>query len=265
LDHIFGWYLFLLTPLVDVWMLSTDYFLSPILHLTFIYGCRTSICAINIRRSALFIASIIDLLYNHHSHTMSSSFLKRLTDYHSNKHPNRTQFQPSNKVSRDMTFFSTLSSTSSQFLHAPRAPSRKRSQLLKPKHDDVDDFLSSDLELSFASTMSLNSPPRDVMSLQEQDVPMDISPAPRPVQKENERMNRPATRPRASTSAARIFGQDMSNDDLSNARTGSQANHKRTQRAALPMEWITAPNPLKACKTLDENMFATVSACFDLD
>ncbi|OJA11940.1 hypothetical protein AZE42_06380 [Rhizopogon vesiculosus] len=189
---------------------------------------------------------------------MSSSFLKRLTDYHSNKHPKRAQFQPSTDVSRDMTFFSTLSSTSSQFLKAPPALSRKRSQLLNPKRDDVDDFLSSDLELSFASTMSLNSPPRDTMALQDQDVPMDISPAPRPVQKENERMNKPAMRPRASTSAARIFGQDMSNEDLSRDSTGkagSQANLKRTQRTALPMEWMAAPNPLKASKTMDRNMF----------
>ncbi|KAG1756465.1 uncharacterized protein EDB91DRAFT_17179 [Suillus paluster] len=192
---------------------------------------------------------------------MSASFLKRLTDYHTNKRPRTTQFQPSTTDSRDMTFFPILSSTSSQYLYAPLAPSRKRSQMLNPKRDDVDDFLSSDLELSFASTMSLNSPPRDTMSLaQDHDVPMDISPAPRPVQKENDTMNRPTTRPRASTSAARIFGQDMSNGTLSNdsvsAKTGSQANSKRTQRSALPMEWMAASKPLRASKTLDGNMFA---------
>lgn len=194
---------------------------------------------------------------------MSASFLKRLTDYHSNKHPKRTQFQPPTKVSPDMTFFSNFSSTSSQFLNPPRAPSRKRSQLLNPKRDDVEDYLSSDLELSFASTMSLNSPPRNAMSPQDQDVPMDISPAPRPVQKENERMNRPTTRPRAATSAARIFGHDMSNEGSSHdstAGTGSQANLKRTQRGALPMEWMTASNPLKP-----SNMFAPASAHFVLD
>ena len=91
--------------------------------------------------------------------------------------------------------------------------------------------------------MSLNSPPRNTMALaQDQDVPMDISPAPRHSQKENEKLNRPTTRPRAFTSAARIFGHDISNDDLCHdtvAKTGSQANLKRTQRGALPMEWMT--------------------------
>ncbi|KAG1891327.1 hypothetical protein F4604DRAFT_1989705 [Suillus subluteus] len=180
---------------------------------------------------------------------MSDSFLKRLTDYHSNKLPKRAQFQSSTTVSRDMTFFSTLSSASAsmQYLHAPPAPSRKRSQMLNPKHDDIDDFLSSDLELSFASTMSLNSPPRDTMTLaQDHDVPMDISPAYRPVQKENEKTNKPTTRPRASTSAARIFA--ISPNDSVSTKTGSQANSKRTQRSALPVG---------TSQTMDGNMFAS--------
>lgn len=164
-----------------------------------------------------------------------------------------------------MTFFSTLSSAgasaSTQHLRAPPAPSRKRSQMLHPKRDDIDDFLSSDLELSFASTMSLNSPPRDTMTLaQDHDVPMDISPAYRPLQKENEKTNRATTRPRASTSAARIFGQDMSNSNFSNdsvnTKTGSQANSKRTQRSALPMEWMVPSKPLRTSQTMDGNMFA---------
>lgn len=188
--------------------------------------------------------------------------MKRLTDYHAKKHP---KIQPSTDVSRDMTFFTTLTSAPSQYFKVPLAPSRKRSQLLNPKCDDVDDFLSSDLELSFASTMSLNSPPRDTMSLaQDQDVSMDISPAPRHAQKENERMNRTTTRPRASTSAARIFGHDISNDEScreSTAGTGSQ-NLKRTQRGALPMEWKTNSNHLK---TMDKNMFTPASAHFNFD
>lgn len=160
-----------------------------------------------------------------------------------------------------MTFFSTLSSASTQYLKAPLAPSRKRSQMPDPKRDDIDDFLSSDFELSFASNMSLNSPPRDTMTLaQDHDVPMDISPAYRPMQKENEKTNRPTTRPRASTSAARIFGQDMSNGNFSNdsvsTKTGSQANSKRTQRSALPMEWMAVSEPLRTSKTIDGNLFA---------
>lgn len=173
-----------------------------------------------------------------------------------------------------MTFFSTLSlaaaSASTQYLHAPLAPSRKRGQVLSAKHDDIDDFLSSDLELSFASTMSLNSPPRNTMTLaQDRDVPMDISPAYRPVQKENEKTNRPTTRPRASTSAARIFGQDMSNSNFSNdsvnTKTGSQANSKRIQRSALPMEWMAPSKPLRSSQTMDGNIFAPVSDSFNLD
>lgn len=220
------------------------------------------------------LAPLFDLLHNNLSRTMSDSFLKRLTDYHSNKFPNRAQFQSSTTVSRDMTFFSTLSSAgasdSTQHLRAPPAPSRKRSQMLHPKRDDIDDFLSSDLELSFASTMSLNSPPRDTMTLaQDHDVPMDISPAYRPLQKENEKTNRATTRPRASTSAARIFGQDMSNSNFSNdsvnTKTGSQANSKRTQRSALPMEWMVPSKPLRTSQTMDGNMFAPVSDPFSLD
>lgn len=142
--------------------------------------------------------------------------------------------------------------------------------MLHPKRDDIDDFLSSDLELSFASTMSLNSPPRDTMTLaQDHDVPMDISPAYRPLQKENEKTNRATTRPRASTSAARIFGQDMSNSNFSNdsvnTKTGSQANSKRTQRSALPMEWMVPSKPLRTSQTMDGNMFAPVSDPFSLD
>jgi M-phase inducer tyrosine phosphatase len=215
---------------------------------------------------------LFDLFLINLSSTMSDSFLKRLTDYHSNKLPKRAQFQSSTTVSRDMTFLSTLSSASAsmQYLHAPPALSRKRSQMLNPKRDDIDDFLSSDLELSFASTMSLNSPPRDSMTLaQDHDIPMDVSPAYRPVQKENEKTNKPTTRPRASTSAARIFGQDMSNGNVSNdsvsTKTGSQANSKRTQRTALPMEWMASSKPLRTSQTMDGNMFAPVSDPFGLD
>ncbi|KAF9218258.1 hypothetical protein BS17DRAFT_721918 [Gyrodon lividus] len=162
-----------------------------------------------------------------------------------------------------MTFFSTLSSASSQYLSAPLAPIRKRSQYLKAR-DDVDEFLSSDLELSFASTMSLNSPPRDYVNLTHesiQDDAMDISPAPsKIIHKENAHLNKPMNRPRAYTSAARMFGQDMSNgsisnDSVSDAQSGTQSGSKRTQRSALPIEWLSA-KPLRATSTLDENMFA---------
>ncbi|KAL4076974.1 hypothetical protein V8B97DRAFT_1866137 [Scleroderma yunnanense] len=163
-----------------------------------------------------------------------------------------------------MTFFSTLSSASSQYLSAPLAPSRKRSQQLKSR-DDVDEFLSSDLELSFASTMSLNSPSRDYVDLANdsmQDEPMDISPVPpRNLQKENERSTRPTTRPRAFTSAARMFGQDMSNGSQNDnssfdAKSGTNSGSKRTQRSALPTEWLSSAHPVKSEKSMEENMFA---------
>lgn len=156
-----------------------------------------------------------------------------------------------------MTFFSTLSSASSQYLGAPLAPSRKRSQQMKVR-DDVDEFVSSDLELSFASTMSLNSS-RDYVDVGHGE-PMDISPAPlKAISKENERSSRPMTRPRASTSAARMFGQDMSNNSLNdsaslNSKTGTNSGAKRTQRSALPFEWLASTQPLKATKTMDDIM-----------
>ncbi|KAH9930915.1 uncharacterized protein B0H18DRAFT_872563 [Fomitopsis serialis] len=120
----------------------------------------------------------------------------------------------------------------------------------------MDDFLSSeadDLELSFASTMSLNSPPRDTLDLapeSERDnhpdyAPMDISPAP-PTRVDKQRPF--MGRPRAMTSNARLFGRDMSNNSGGNGSvtslqsvaksTGTNGASKRLQRAALPFEWM---------------------------
>ncbi|KAH7912126.1 hypothetical protein BJ138DRAFT_829673 [Hygrophoropsis aurantiaca] len=195
---------------------------------------------------------------------MSSSFLQRLTDYHSLKQPNRN-YKHYSSVTGEMTIFSTLSSASSQYLNAPRAPARKRSQLLKVPRDDVDEFLSSDLELSFASTMSLNSPPRESISLAiDNGEPMDISPAPvKTLQKENSRTARPLTRPRAFTSAARMFGNDVSNGSISNESSGSvskppasQSISKRTQRGALPFEWMASSQPTNTFNAEEEGMFS---------
>ncbi|KAH7922809.1 hypothetical protein BV22DRAFT_1048603, partial [Leucogyrophana mollusca] len=196
---------------------------------------------------------------------MSASFIQRLADYHTLKKPKRDykQYRP---VTGEMTFF-TLSSSSSQYLNAPPAPSRKRSQLLRVPRDDVDEFLSSDLELSFASTMSLNSPPRDTIALTpetERDEPMDISPAPvKAFQKENLRASKPITRPRAFTSAARMFGNDVSNGTILNESSGSfskppssQSNPKRTQWSALPLEWLSSSRPTNTFKPEAENLFA---------
>ncbi|KAF9009423.1 hypothetical protein BDQ17DRAFT_1235420 [Cyathus striatus] len=130
-------------------------------------------------------------------------------------------------------------------LNAPAAPSRKRSPH-PPSRDDVGDFLSSDLELSFASNVSLNSPPRDTIPLSRENnypEPMDISPAP----------GKPIARPRALTSAARLFGCDISNNSenpllpspnllpvpsLKSSGSSTLSSAKRIQRSALPAEWL---------------------------
>ena len=190
--------------------------------------------------------------------------MKRLADRHSNKRRKRDhEYSLGPQV---MNFFSTISSASSQYLSAPLAPIRKRSQNLKPR-DDLDEFLSSDLELSFASTMSLNSPSRDYVNITQdttQDDAMDISPVPSHVsRKEPVHFSKPTTRPRAYTSGARMFGQDLSNNSISNnsisdSKSGTQSGSKRTQRTALPAGWFSA-RPLECAQTSDDNLFAPVS------
>jgi M-phase inducer tyrosine phosphatase len=110
--------------------------------------------------------------------------------------------------------------------------------------DDIEDYLSSDLELSFASTMSLQSPEK--RGHDDSDVMMDISPAP-PIRisaSENVDLSgrKVAGRPRSTTSAGRLFGRDAGNDPspvsgIPSSQTKSSA--KRTQRTALPMEWMS--------------------------
>ncbi|KAF8557327.1 hypothetical protein OG21DRAFT_1407271 [Imleria badia] len=159
-----------------------------------------------------------------------------------------------------MNFFSTISSASSQYLSGPLAPIRKRSQNTKPR-DDLDEFLSSDLELSFASTMSLNSPSRDYVNVTHdtsQDDAMDISPM--PSRKQPVQFSKPTTRPRAYTSGARMFGQDLSNNSISNnstpdSKSGTQSGSKRIQRAPLPGEWFSA-KPLERAQSSVDNLFA---------
>ncbi|KAF8638858.1 hypothetical protein AX17_001914 [Amanita inopinata Kibby_2008] len=128
-----------------------------------------------------------------------------------------------------------------QRLAPPPAPSRKRSQrLLKPTCEDADEFLSSDLEVSFASSVSLHSPPCQTILLPSEGSnyaePMDISPAP----------SKPQSRPRALTSSARLFGNNIGNTldpnpqpSVNNSKLQtSHSGAKRTQRSALPLEWM---------------------------
>lgn len=191
--------------------------------------------------------------------------MSHLVDRHSSKRRKRGHEYPLGP--QVMNFFSTITSASSQYLSGPLAPIRKRSQHFKPR-DDLDEFLSSDLELSFASTVSLNSPTRDdYVNITAQDDAMDISPMPSHVlRREPVQFSKPTTRPRAYTSGARMFGQDLSNNSISNdsptgSKSGTQSGLKRTQRSALPTEWF-ATKPLERTQSSDDNLFAPVSSPF---
>ena len=100
------------------------------------------------------------------------------------------------------------------------ALSIKAIQYVQGTEDKVEDLLSSDLEISFASSMSLNSslpgPVKLVDNVGREDVvPMDISPEP------SRAVHQPriasghflekATRARAFTTSMRLFGRDLSN------------------------------------------------------
>ncbi|KAG5220341.1 cell division cycle- protein [Salix suchowensis] len=110
------------------------------------------------------------------------SFLRRIIDStHPYKKQKRHPKPDNDDPSLDMPALFTQSKPF--FLNVPPA-SRQSSVRNSRLADDIDNFLSSDLELSFASTVSLHSPPRDPLSLTPESddsvVPMDISPAPPP-------------------------------------------------------------------------------------
>ncbi|KAI0350088.1 hypothetical protein OH77DRAFT_1102259 [Trametes cingulata] len=166
----------------------------------------------------------------------------------------------------------------SSHLSVPSFLGGKGSKRDAPVRNEMEDFLAPandadlDLELSFASTMSLNSPVRASQPLTPESenpdhVPMDISPAPpRMLQPSATQANiqpvqpKPFVgRPRAATSAARLFGRDMSNGtdstsqfSVSKSGTGTSSG-KRLQRAALPTEWLSTSRPQPR---QDENAFS---------
>lgn len=145
----------------------------------------------------------------------------------------------------------------SRGLIPPLAPSRKRSQRFIQR--DIDQFLSSDLEVSFASTVSLNSPPKEHTPLtpdRDYAEPMDISPAPPPKPLFANAANRKTTsRPRAHTTSSRLFGNDLSNNDVlvpnpqavlplsiiksAALNNATQPINQGIQRSALPTEWLS--------------------------
>lgn len=152
-----------------------------------------------------------------------------------------------------MASYSRSTTTSTMFLNPPPAPSRRPSQRLNRPHNELDDFLSSDLELSFASTMSLNSPPPSppttaratsgfTLGPSEHNcspMAMDISPAP-PRSIFDDVKGKIQTRPRSRT-----FGRELSNvatPFANDSQVGStkSGSGKRLQRAALPSEWMNS-------------------------
>lgn len=182
-----------------------------------------------------------------------------------------------------MTTFQPSSSSFKNFLAVPSAPSRKLSQRIAGKASEIEEFLSSDvereLEMSFASTMSIHSPPRDNISLAEDDsqgcVPMDISPAPPRIQPEEHNplgdWKRPS-RARAFTVSARLFGKDVSNESgqrslklpsppTSTSGTSTSSGNKKLQRSALPFEWMSSSQS----ENQRRNLFDQVSTPFRLE
>jgi hypothetical protein len=114
----------------------------------------------------------------------------------------------------------------------------------------VEGPLSSDLDLSFASAMSLNSPSRGhaklVDDVNKDVVPMDISPEPSRFIHQSRviggNSSDKVTRSRAFTSSARLFGRDLSNEFPPILATASSCESgtigtDRTQRLPLPLQW----------------------------
>ncbi|THG95035.1 hypothetical protein EW026_g6541, partial [Hermanssonia centrifuga] len=156
------------------------------------------------------------------------------------------------------SYYPTSKRPEKQQLQPPPAPVSKYKR--PPKQREMDDFLSSDLDLeeSFASNMSLNSPERHdddddgFVDLGDEDVPMDISPAP-PSQRMIPSFLKSAGRPRSRTTVdeRRSFGTDVSNDG-SSAHL-QKGTGKRLQRGALPFEWTTSA--AAAEKSIGEELF----------
>lgn len=152
-----------------------------------------------------------------------------------------------------MSFFHR---TTSQPLKPPSGLAPKRSQHFVQR--EVDDFSASDLEISFASTVSLHSPQKNSVPLtpgRDYAEPMDISPAPQSRNPLTDSARQKSiSRPRAYTSGARLFGNDLSNNSSSHlpstqsvplpfdtsdsSNTSSRSTDKCTQRSALSAEWL---------------------------
>jgi hypothetical protein len=232
--------------------------LSLFLCLTISVTCATICATTNYCRHlchqpiSTCISTSTDLLYSlRHSHPSNCTTTMFDTDRHLDSRPYRKKQKRNQQtdIAFDMAFFAPTSS--SQFLLPPSAPARKHSQRFVRTRDEIDDFLSSDLEHSFASTVSLHSPPHEPIALTpdtEYAEPMDISPAPAPKPTASRFSSKQTARPRAFTSAARLFGNDISNGLMASPtiaptptlKPAGSVQSKRTQRSALPNEWLAA-------------------------
>jgi M-phase inducer tyrosine phosphatase len=126
----------------------------------------------------------------------------------------------------------------------------RATQCMKGTQDNVDEPLSSELDHSFASAMSLNSPLRGhaklVDELGKDVVPMDISPEPSrfiyQLHKTGGNAFDKVTRARAFTSSTRPFGRDLSNEfppipSTAPSCESENTGTNRTQRLPLPVQW----------------------------
>lgn len=123
----------------------------------------------------------------------------------------------------DMQAFPAASSANPQSQSPILVPalSTRTIHFVQGTQDNGEDLLSSDLELSFASAMSLNSPLRGSMKLtdntsREDVIPMDISPEPSRLAQHSRRAGahfvEKATRNCETTTSVRLFGRDLSNE-----------------------------------------------------
>lgn len=113
--------------------------------------------------------------------------------------------------------------------HTASPPALIRKSKQSRMNNEIDDFLSSDLELSFASTMSLNSP---APSRAASPMAMDISPAPIQQSQQSQGFLAPPSRQ---------FGRNLLNtESISSIRSAqSKFKSKGLQRSALPTEWVS--------------------------
>ena len=128
--------------------------------------------------------------------------------------------------------------------------------------DDVDEFFPSDLELSFASTVSLNSRSRSDY------VPLDISPVPFCKAVTRPKNNNMVSKFSPHAFTTRGFGNDVSNGISAPANppipqsNPSTFQTKRIQFSALPSGWLAFSRPKEDRLDANDVPTATVSAPF---